>query len=92
MAVILGVYPSGIVYLYMVIHLVSQFCTIYLLGAGVFAIEVSHLIGICIYVNYLRLGRNTSFPRTKRNEMHAMEINMHNSESSFLVQCIGEMK
>ena len=60
MAVILGVYPSGIVYLYMVIRLVSQFCTIYLLGAGVFAteVEVSCLIGTCIYVHYLSLGHN----------------------------------
>ena len=95
MAVILGYIPLALsIYIYMVIRLVSQDCTIYLLGVGVFAIEaeVSHLISTCIYVHYLRLGRNTSFPCTKRNEIHAMEINMHNSESSFLVQCIGKMK
>ena len=61
MAGILGVYPSGIVCIYMVILLVSLDCTIYLLGVGVFAIEVevSPLIGTCIYVHYLRLGHNS---------------------------------
>ena len=56
---ILGIYLSGIVY-YMVIRLVSLDYTIYLLGVGVFATEaeISHLIGTCIYVHYLRLGHN----------------------------------
>ena len=46
---ILGVWHC----LYIVIRLVSLGCTIYLLGVGVFAIEVevSRLIGTCIYVN-----------------------------------------
>ena len=53
------IYPSGTVY--MVIRLVSLDCTIYLLGVGVFAIEVevSRLIDTCIYVHYLRLRHNT---------------------------------
>ena len=44
----------------MVIRLVSLDCTIYLLGVGVFTIEVedSRLIGTGIYVHYLRLGHN----------------------------------
>ena len=43
------------------LRLVSLDCTIYLLGVGVFTteLEVSRLIGTCIYVHYLRLGQNT---------------------------------
>ena len=62
MAGIFGVSPSGFVYSYLycykVIRLVSLDCTIYLLGVGLFVIEVEvcRLIGTCIYVHYLRLG------------------------------------
>ena len=56
----------------MVIQLVSLVCTIYLLGVGVgvFAteVEVSRLIGTCIYVHYLRLGHNSGGgPRFSQN-------------------------
>ena len=83
------------IYKYMVVtHPVSLDCTIYLLGVGVFAIdvEVSHLIDTCIYVHYLILGHNTSFPHKKRNKIHAQKINMHDSESSFSIWCIGKTK
>ena len=39
-----GSYPSGLVHIYMFIGLVSLDCTIYLLGVGEFAFEVSRLI------------------------------------------------
>ena len=72
-----------------IICLVSLDCTIYMLG--VFTTEVSGLTGTCI-CSLFKTRHNTSFPLTKRSEIFAMELNMHNSESSFSVRSIGKMK
>ena len=72
-----------------IICLVSLDCIIYMVG--VFPIEVSCLIGTCI-CSLFKTRHNTSFPLMKRSKIFAMELNMHNSESSFPVQSIGKMK
>ena len=64
------------IYKYMVVtHPVSLDCTIYVLG--VFAIESSRLIGICIYIYayYLLLDINTFFPRTKTEKQNVCHGN-----------------